>query len=124
MGANITSITGLHNLTGLKRLNLRANQLTEFNPIPALSDSLLYLLIMDNQLTEFNPTLPLPDSLQQLHLSNNQMTIAGYEASEPWANAMSVIPARGSIYIYNNIDSIIGTNLETILISKGWDVIG
>ena len=53
---------------------------------------------------------------------HNLMTTAGYTASEPWANAMSTIPNRGQIYLGSNINSINGTNLQTILISKGWNV--
>jgi hypothetical protein len=51
------------------------------------------------------------------------MTTLGYIETEAWANSMSVIPNRGSIYFTNNINSIAGTNLETILISKGWTVL-
>jgi hypothetical protein len=50
------------------------------------------------------------------------MTTVGYTTSEPWANAMSVIPVRGNIYIDGNVNSISGTNLETILTEKGWYV--
>jgi len=50
------------------------------------------------------------------------MTTAGYTGSEPWANAMSVIPGRGFIDFATNPDSASGTNLETILIAKGWSV--
>jgi hypothetical protein len=60
--------------------------------------------------------------LELLYLENNQMTTAGYIASEPWANTMTVIPGRGNVYFNNNIDSVSGTNLETILIAKGWTV--
>ena len=104
------------------QLTLRDNQLTVFNPSLPLPSSLLDLDIGQNLLTEFNLTIPLPESLMNLILYNNQMTTAGYIASEPWANAMNVIPGRGDILIYNNINSASGTNLETILISKGWSV--
>jgi hypothetical protein len=50
------------------------------------------------------------------------MTTAGYTNSEPWANVMSVIPGRGTINISGNANSASGTNLQTILISKGWTV--
>ena len=49
------------------------------------------------------------------------MTTAGYTASEPWANAMSIISNR-SVYFYSNINSVSGTNLQTILSAKGWTV--
>ena len=108
--------------TGLTNLQLYENQIVTFNPSIALPNSLLYLYLQGNEIVTFNPTLPLPNSLQQLYLNNNQMTTAGYTASEPWANAMSVIPSRGNIYIYSNINSASGTNLKTILIAKGWAV--
>jgi hypothetical protein len=57
-----------------------------------------------------------------ISLSSNPMTLAGYTASEPWANAMSIIPSRGDTYFYSNTNSVSGTTLETILIAKGWNV--
>jgi len=106
----------------LTELILNDNQIVTFNPTLPLPDSLQTLDISSNQIVSFNPTNPLPDSLQYLYLNGNQMTTAGYEASEPWANSMSVIPERGSIYFGLNIDSISGTNLKTILEAKGWTV--
>jgi hypothetical protein len=35
---------------------------------------------------------------------------------------MSVIPGRGSVYFGANPNSVSGTNLGTILQSKGWSV--
>lgn len=104
-------------------LTLYGNNLTEFNPTLPLPSSLIELNLGDNQIVIFNPTLPLPDSLLDLNVYGNQMTTAGYTASEPWANAMSTIPGRGNIYFQNNNDSVSGTNLETILIAKGWNVV-
>jgi hypothetical protein len=51
------------------------------------------------------------------------MTTAGYTASEPWANGMHNAPSGGNIRFDFNPDSASGTNLETILTSKGWTVI-
>jgi len=106
----------------LFELDLNNNQIVTFDPTIALPNGLVTLALLYNQIVIFNPTLPLPDSLQTLFLNSNQMTTAGYIASEPWANSMSVIPGRGNVYFNNNIDSVSGTNLETILIAKGWTV--
>jgi len=46
------------------------------------------------------------------------MTIAGYTASETWANAQPSFTSSCNIYFNDNIDSVSGTDLETILISK------
>jgi hypothetical protein len=51
------------------------------------------------------------------------MTTLGYTASEPWANGMHTAPSGGVIYLNDNTDSASGTNLEAILISKGWNVL-
>lgn len=109
--------------TNLERLNLNGNNLTDavVNNL-VLPSSLTDLGLADIGITNFNPTTALPSGLTFLNLSYNQMTLAGYTASEPWANAMSVIPGRGDIFINGNVNSASGTNLETILISKGWTV--
>lgn len=104
-------------------LSLQDNQIVTFDPSIALPSGLQQLYLNDNQIVTFNPLIPLPDlSFSTLYLYNNQMTTAGYTGSEPWANAMSVIPGRGYIDISSNINSVSGTNLETILIAKGWIV--
>jgi Leucine-rich repeat (LRR) protein len=102
----------------LQYLYLNENALTSFDPSIALPSSLFVLYLYNNQIVNFNPTIALPSGLQELGLGDNQMTTAGYTASEPWANSMSVIPSRGGIYMFNNIDSVAGTDLETILIAK------
>jgi hypothetical protein len=109
--------------SSLLELQLSNNNIVTFNPTTPLPSSLLILNILDNQIVIFNPSLALPIGLSSLGLSDNQMTTAGYTGSEPWANAMTVIPSRGGIYFNDNIDSVSGTNLETILIAKGWTVI-
>jgi hypothetical protein len=106
----------------LPYLDLSNNQIVTFNPSIALPNSLLELNLELNQIVTFNPSIALPNSLLELKLSVNQMTTAGYTGSEPWANAMSVIPARGYIFLFNNVNSASGTNLETILGAKGWIV--
>ena len=118
----ITSVDNVVWPSDLQYLYLNTNQIVNFDPIVALPSGLIYIVLQDNQIVTFNPTLPLPSGLQQLSLDINQMTTAGYTSSEPWANAMSVIPGRGNVYIFSNINSASGTNLETILIAKGWTV--
>lgn len=106
----------------LRELYLYGNQIVTFDPTLPLPSSLVEFDLYQNQIVIFNPTLPLPDSVVNFYLESNQMTTAGYIASEPWANAMSVIPGRGSVYFNSNINSVSGTNLETILTAKGWTV--
>jgi hypothetical protein len=101
-------------------LDLHEMSITNVNYITL--SGITTLNLNTNYLTEFNPNLPLPTSLQVLVLSNNQMTTSGYTASEPWANGMHTAPSGGVIYLNNNTDSASGTNLETILTSKGWTV--
>ena len=71
-----------------------------------------------NQIVTFNPTIPLPSSLTHLDLNFNQMTLAGYMASEVWANAQPAFTNPCNVYFIGNIDSITGTNLEAILLTK------
>ena len=118
-----TDVNNLVFPNSIMYLLLAFNQISNFNPINPLPSSLTQLYFNYNQIVTFNPTLPLPSGLQYLFLSDNQMTTAGYTASEPWANAMTNIPGR-EIWFINNVNSAIGTNLQTILISKGWNVYG
>lgn len=141
----ISLINGIGDILGIKELRINDNQIVTFDPTQALPNSLELISIPNNQIVTFNPSIPLPNSLitlslannqivtfnpsialpsglTQLSLNNNQMTTAGYTASEPWTNAMSVIPGRGDIYLNSNVDSASGTDLETILIAKGWNV--
>ena len=71
-----------------------------------------------NQIVTFNPTIPLPSSLTLLDLNFNQMTLAGYTASEAWANAQPAFTNPCNVHFIGNIDSITGTNLEAILLTK------
>lgn len=124
---NLFTDAGVNNLVlpdSLQILYLNRNQIVNFDPTLPLPSGLENLQLGSNQIVTFNPTLPLPSGLVLLYLSNNQMTTAGYTASEPWANAMSIIPGRGSVYFSGNVNSITGTNLETILTAKGWTVTG
>ena len=104
--------------SSLTTLFLGANQIVEFNPTIALPSSLTELYLYGNQIVTFNPTIPLPSSLTYLDLNFNQMTLAGYTASEAWANAQPAFTNPCTVYFIGNIDSITGTNLEAILITK------
>jgi hypothetical protein len=108
--------------SSLTRLILSSNQIVTFNPSIALPNSLTDLYLSNNQIVTFNPSIALPNSLANLHLTDNQMTIASYTSSEPWANAMSIIPLRGDIYFGGNVHPVTGTDLRTILEAKGWTV--
>ena len=103
---------------GLQNLELGDNQIVDFNPSIALPIGLQSLELGGNQIVDFNPSIALPSGLQSLDLSGNQMTIAGYTASETWANAQPSFTSSCNVYFTSNIDSVSGTDLETILISK------
>ena len=100
---------------------LKSRNITEF--YIALPIGLQYLYLGGNQIVDFNPSIALPIGLQSLGLSSNPMTIAGYTASETWANAQPSFTSSCNVYFTNNIDSVSGTDLETILISKNCTVI-
>ena len=104
--------------TGLLELNLEGNQIVTFNPTLSLPSSLSQLGLAVNNIVTFNPTNSLPISLVYLSLFNNQMTTAGYIASEPWANTQPAFSSNCTIAFQANINSITGTNLETILLTK------
>ena len=76
------------------------------------------LILASNQIVKFNPTTPLPITLTTLNLISNQMTLADYTASEVWANAQPAFTNPCIVSFNGNTDSITGTNLEAILITK------
>ena len=105
-------------VNGLNTLILDNNQIVTFNPSIPLPSSLTTLYLYGNQIVTFNPSIPLPSSLTTLYLYGNQMTLAGYTASEVWASAQPSFTNSCNVYFYSNIDSISGTNLEAILLTK------
>ncbi len=109
--------------SSLNQLQLQDNQIVTFNPTIALPSSLAELFLNDNQIVIFNPTNELPISLIQLALNNNQMTTAGYIVSETWANAQTIFIFLNNVNFAGNPNSVSGTNLETILITKNCNVI-
>jgi len=106
----------------LQYLSLGSNQIATFNPTIALPVSLQNLSLGSNQIVNFNPTIALPSSLQYLSLGSNQIRTSGYAESEVWANAQSNFNNVCNMYFNGNIDSISGTNLEAILISKNCQI--
>ena len=105
----------------LTQLNLDSNLITEFDPDLPLPSSLEVLSILNNDLTFFNPSQEWPNSVSTIDLGENFITLAGYEASEPWANSLNVAtPLSKAITTRSNPDSIVGTNLYTILLTKGF----
>lgn len=123
LSANLlTSVNDVIWPSSLQTLYVANNSINSFNPSTPLPSGIISIYLSYNPLTYFHPNIPLPDSINHLQLNNNQITAVGYTASEPWANAMSVIPGRGNVYFNNNVDSVSGTNLETVLIAKGWAV--
>ena len=109
---------------GLNKMSLQNNSIAVFNPTLALPTGLDELNLQSNLLTFFNPTLEYPyDNVLDLDLSNNLMRLAGYTQSEPWAENLPEATNGGSIEFDGNLDSVSGTNLETILTSKGYTVV-
>jgi hypothetical protein len=99
-------------------LDFNGQTVTDVNYITVIG--LQRLDFRTNQIVAFNPSVALPITLNFLALSQNQMTLNGYTESEPWANGMHTAPSGGFINFNNNTDSVSGTNLESILIAKGW----
>jgi len=107
----------------LEGLDLTGNLIVTFNPSITLPTSLILLGLSGNNIVTFNPTISLPNSLEVLDLTGNLMTTAGYTNSEPWANAQTPFTSLCTIVFTANVNSITGTNLEVILISKNCSII-
>lgn len=103
---------------GLLTLVLEGNEIVSFNPSLSLPTSLSSLGLGDNKIVSFNPSLSLPISLMDFSLENNLMTTAGYSISETWATDQSSFTSTCQMNFSNNVNSITGTNLETILLTK------
>jgi hypothetical protein len=105
-------------VTGLSVFSLALGNITAVDKIGGFDNTLLKLYLNDNLLTAFNPTTSLPITLIELDLSANLITTAGYTASEPWANAQPSFSSNCDIFFMGNVNSVTGTNLETILLTK------
>ena len=119
----VTDVNRLGGVNGLTELYLSGNQIVDFNPTLPLPSSLTSLDLNSNQIVDFNPTIALPSSLTSLNLLNNSMTTSGYTASEPWATAQPSFSSTCNISFSGNINSVSGTNLEAILLTKNANVI-
>ena len=86
-------------------------------------NGLTTLYLYNNQIITFNPSIALPSSLTNLNLNFNQMTLAGYTASEAWANAQPAFTNPCNVYFMGNVDSISGTNLAAILLTKNCQIL-
>mgnify|MGYP003602450220 CR=1 FL=1 len=111
---NMTADGTYYDLSGLGLVN--ADKIGVVNGLTTLH-------LAFNQIVTFNPTIPLPSSLTFLDLNFNQMTLAGYTASEAWANAQPAFTNPCTVHFMGNIDSITGTNLEAILLTKNCVII-
>lgn len=132
--------------SSLEELSLGSNQIEEFEPSFPLPTSLKLLFFQGNplyyinidfsllinleqlsfstsQMSAFNIGSTLPTSLTYLGFFNAQFNTAGYEASEDWATAQPAFLSTCNVEFTGNPDSVSGTNLETILISKNCNVI-
>ena len=126
---NIT-ITDFVLTNGRLQCNLTANgtilDLTLMGITQCLSfgniTGLIQVYFISNNMSAFNPNFGLQNSLEVIDLTDNQFTTASYTSMEFWANNLHNAPSGGIIIFSNNIDSVTGTNLEAILISKGWTV--
>ena len=102
--------------TDVLELDLSNQDITDVGVIDI--GGLLYLGLSDNQLTSFDPSIALPSGLLELDLSSNQLTTISYTNAEAWANAQPAFTNPCNVYFRNNINSITGTNLESILLTK------
>ena len=103
---------------GLLGLFFGFNNIGVFNPSIPLPNTLTTLFLDNNNLEEFNPSNLLPTSLVSLRLDSNQIANSGYILSESWANSQPSFTNNCEVTFTDNIDSITGTNLETILLTK------
>jgi len=80
------------------------------------SSSLASISLAINKLTSF--TNQLPENLAFLDLSDNLLTTDSYISMEEWATNLPTFTSECQMLFTGNIDSITGTDLETILLTK------
>jgi hypothetical protein len=114
----ISIFTGAIESESLRYIEFGLGTISEFNPSEQLPQTLIYLNLSNNNLYYFNPTTSLPVSLIEIGLQNNLFTDLGYETSEEWAVAQASFTNNCFINFEGNLDSIAGTSLETILLTK------
>lgn len=125
----------------LKRLELNDNDFVDFNPKYLAGDDLEIILLQNNKIVTFNPQF-LNDTLHKLNLGNNKIvtfnptrfpseintlnlesnpiTITGWNTNVNWINSLGT--EEGILYAGNTVDSIEGTNTESMLEDLGWTV--
>jgi Leucine-rich repeat (LRR) protein len=104
--------------SSVETLDLSYNSISEFNPSIPLPSNLIFFTLAFNSLSYFNPSLSLPTSVQLFFLNDNQIATSGYITSEDWATAQPSFSTGCDIFFENNINSVTGTDLETILLTK------
>lgn len=111
-------LAGIGLITGLKYLNLFNNELTEFIPETPLSEELIQLNLAGNSITSLDASILFPVTCTYIALHNNSFNTAGYAASEAWATAQPAFTSPCLMSFNGNVNSITGTNLEAILLTK------
>src|SRR5690606_12518845 len=86
-------------------------------------NGLMELYLNNNNLTSFNFYDILPITLILLGLDYNSLTTTSYTNAETWATAQPSFTSNCDIYFHDNTDSITGTNLENILLTKNVTII-
>jgi Leucine-rich repeat (LRR) protein len=109
--------------SNLITLALSVNPITEFNPTFPLPSNLQNLLVGQTLITYFNPSNELPTSLIFLDLKINLITTAGYTISETWATSQPAFTNTCTIDFSGNTNSVSGTLLQTILLTKNTSLI-
>lgn len=89
----------------------------KINSITSVFPNNLTFLTLDGNLLE-SFTNQLPETLTTLDLSNNLLTTSSYITMEDWATNLPTFTSECQMIFTGNIDSITGTGLETILLTK------
>jgi hypothetical protein len=141
-GMGIIEINGVGNIV-LNRLFLDNNQITEINFLMPNTLKNIYLnnnlLVNELNISNLNllevlglgnnnlttiPNLSNKPNFHSLRMSNNNLTNSSYLQSEVWANSLPIFndSVVRELIFDNNTNSISGTNLENILVSKNFRV--
>jgi hypothetical protein len=123
MGISETENFAIGNINGLKYIYFEQNPMTDFNAITPLPNGLLILDFYNSGLRRITSQTTFPTSLTSLSFISCEFDLNGYIESEVWANAQPAFTNVCNVSFNNNIDSVAGTNLEAILISKNCTVI-
>jgi len=105
-------------VNGLEELHITGNLITEYNPYNSLPNTLMFLFLGGNKIEKFNPTNELPLSLIVIDFNRNLFDNLGYTNTELWANSQTSFTSSCNVRFALNTNSVTGTNLETILLTK------